>query len=266
NSSIKLAAGMGSRTPNAVMENVGLLASSREWIIRGNANDPNFGLPMERAANYGVNYLQKFRAFYRDASFSVDFYRTEFTDQLVVDMDASAREVNIYALDGKSYSNSAQVEMQVSPARRFDVRLAYRFLDVKTDYDQGLLAKPLVANHRGFTNLAYETKASDEGSQWRFDATLQWIGSSRIPDTSANPEEFQVSTSSDDYLMLGAQVTKAWSADFEIYLGGENLTNFRQPNPIIDAQNPFGENFDASLIWAPIFGRMAYVGLRWKIR
>ena len=265
NVSVKVGAGIGHRTANIVMENVGLQASNRAWIIHGDANEPNFGLPMEQATNVGVNYLQKFRLFYRDASMSVDYYRTQFQDQLVIDLDANTQEVNIYALDGVSYSNSAQWEMHVSPFKRFDVRLAYRWLDVKNDFAGGLNTKPLVANHRAFTNLAYETKTSDEGGQWRFDATAQWTGEARIPDTSTNPEGYQLKPYSNDFVTFNAQVTRVFFEGFEVYLGGENLTSFRQPNPILSAENPFGEFFDASMVWGPVFGRMVYAGLRWEI-
>lgn len=266
NSSLKIGAGIGHRTANIVMENVGIQASNRDWIIQGSSDGANFGLPMETASNLGVNYLQKFRLFYRDASISADFYHTEFTNQLVIDMDQNAQEVHIYALDGKSYSNSAQVEAQMSPYKRFEVRLAYRWLDVKTDYVAGLRAKPFVATHRAFTNLAYETKANENGAQWRIDGTVQWVGPARIPDTNMNPEEFQVAGRSSGYTLVNAQITRVFFTDFEIYLGGENLANFRQPSPILSAEDPYGEYFDASLVWGPIFGRMAYAGLRWTLR
>ena len=264
--SIKLGAGIGHRTANIVMENVGLQASNRDWRIQGLSAAANFGLPMETAANLGLNYLQKFRLFYRDASISVDFYHTEFTNQLVIDMDQNAQQVNIYALDGQSYSNSAQIEMHMSPMKRFDVRLAHRWLDVQTDYVAERRSKPFVATHRALINLAYETKAKGNGAQWRFDGTIQWVGPARIPDTFMNPQEFQVAEQSSGFTLINAQVTRVFFEDFEVYLGGENLANFQQPNPILSAEDPGGEYFDASLVWGPIFGRMAYAGMRWTLR
>ena len=144
--------------------------------------------------------------------------------------------------------------------------MAYRWLDVKTDYAAGLRAKPFVATHRAFTNLAYETKANENGAQWRFDGTISWVGPARIPDTFMNPEEFQVADQSSGFTLINAQVTRVFFENFEVYLGGENLANFQQPNPILSAEDPFGEHFDASLVWGPIFGRMAYGGLRWTLK
>jgi len=60
------------------------------------------------------------------------------------------------------------------------------------------------------------------------------------------------------YSLMNAQVTKVFSKKFEVYVGGENLTNFRQKNPVLSAENPFGPNFDTSIVYAPIMGRMFY--------
>ena len=65
--------------------------------------------------------------------------------------------------------------------------------------------------------------------------------------------------------LFNAQITRKWS-NFDIYIGGENLGNYIQPNPIIDAANPFDEDFDGSLIWGPVMGRMFYGGIRYKLK
>ena len=41
------------------------------------------------------------------------------------------------------------------------------------------------------------------------------------------------------FQQLSAQVTRYFRR-WSIYVGGENLTNFKQKNPIIDASNPWG--------------------------
>lgn len=260
--SVKAVGGRGYRTANVIMENIGQLASSRSWIIDREEGLGGFGLRPEVAWNYGVNFLHRFNLYFREASISLDFYRTDFENQVVTDLE-NAREVRFYNLEGGSYSNSAQAEFAWSPARRVDLRLAYRWLEVRTDYKVGTRDVPLVSTHRAFANLAYETMMNKAGKHWRFDATFQWIGDQRLPSTEANPEAFQLDARSDDYYLLGAQVTRAFSKQFEVYLGGENLLNFRQPNAILSAEQPNSEFFDASLVWGPVFGAMAYAGIRW---
>lgn len=264
NTSVKLAAGRAYRTANIIAENMGQLASSRQWVVLGNQSVAGFGLLPEIAWNGGVNLLHRFRLNYREATLSLDFYSTRFENQVITDLE-DARQVRFYNLSGSSISNSAQAEFSWSPARRVDVRLAYRYLDVQADFINQRVTLPLISKHRAFTNVAYETKPNAKKAQWKFDATLNWIGESRLPSTTANPEELQLDDRSDDYLLLNAQITRVFNERFELYLGGENITNFRQPRAIVDPENPFGNYFDASLVWGPVFGAMAYVGLRWSI-
>lgn len=266
-STIKLAVGKGFRTANVLMDNVGMLASNRDIVINGNNQNGIFGLEMEEAWNTGLILSKKMKLFHRDASISVDAYRTAFVNQVVMDMETPG-VVEFYNLKGSSYSNSLQVETQWSPIRRVEWRLAYRWLEVRTDYNAGRLDKPLVNRHRAFTNLAYETKEKANGAQWRFDATLQWISKKRIPMAGVGHEGHSIpngSTYSNDYVQLNAQVTYVFKKNLELYVGGENLTNFMVHDPIFSAENPNSESFDGSLIWGPVFGRMGYVGIRWTI-
>ncbi len=262
---LKLSAGRGRRTPNIIMENVGLLATSRNWIIENDVNLPGYGLLQEVAWNFGLGFNQDFEFLYREGNINIDAYHTLFENQVIVDLDYNPQEVYFYNLNGKSFSNSIQAEINYDISKRMEARIAYRFLDVQKDFKLGRLSKPLMAEHRGFINLAYETKKNKKEGQWKFDVTAQWVGAQRIPSTTLNPEEFRVPTISPDYVMVNAQVSRFFNKNLEIYLGGENLGNYRQPSPIIQAENPYGKYFDSSLIWAPIFGRMFYGGLRWTI-
>ncbi|WP_431125553.1 TonB-dependent receptor [Flagellimonas flava] len=254
--------GIGRRAANIFAENQKLFASSRTIQLQGNGGAV-YGFDPEKAVNYGVSFLQGFTLFERPGNFSVDFYRTDFDNQIVVDWE-NPREVTFSNLDGKSYANSLQVELNHELLPRFEVRTAYKFYDVKTDYQTGRLQKPLQARHRFFTNLGYTTEPTENGSQWRFDYTFNALGEQRLPNTSSNPIDLQLGDFAEGYSLMNAQVTKVFSKKFEVYLGGENLTNFRQDNPVLGSQDPFGTNFDTTIVYAPIFGRMVYAGFRFK--
>ncbi|CAG5077087.1 TonB-dependent receptor [Parvicella tangerina] len=262
----KFAAGMGRRTPNVFMENVGALASSRTWVINGTSSSPVYGLDQEIAANFGVSFNQDLKIGGEEANLNIDFYHSRFVNQIVADYDYSTRELHLYNLNGESFSNSAQVEFNFKPIKRLDVRMAYRWLDVRTQYLTGVLQQPLTAKHRGFVNVAKETRKNKHGSYWKFDITAQWVGQQRLPQTLDNPEVYQRSGTSDDYVLLNSQVTYLLRDKWEFYLGGENLTNFKLANPIVAASDPFSEYFDASMVWGPVFGRMIYLGARFTIK
>ncbi len=260
NTVLRLTAGRGQRTARIFADNAGLMATSRTWNIQGNDPSNPYGLDPEIAWNYGLNLTQYFNVNYSEGTFSVDYYRTDFTNQVIVDLDDDTQAVSFYNLQGQSFSNSLQAQLDYELFKRFDIRLAYRWLDVRADYQPGLLLKPLVANHRAFANIAYELS-----NGWAFDITYNRQGAKRIPFTGANPSDYQREEFSPTFGLLSGQVTKNWGAKFSLYLGVENITNFRQNNPIIAADDPFGNYFDSSLVWGPIFGRMIYSGLRYKL-
>ena len=258
----KLTAGSGRRTPFMLMENIGYMASSRKWNLNSYGM---VGLGQEYSWNFGLAFLKEFTVFNREGTLTLDGYHTFFENQLVVDLDESARQVDFYALEGKSYSNSIQAEINFQLNRRWDFRAAYRFLDVKKQYQSGLKEKPLLSKHRGFLNIAYSSRKK-KSKQWKADLTTQWIGSQRIPFTEDNDIEFQLAERSEDYLLLNGQLTRIFGKRLDAYIGVENASNYRQTNPILSSEDPYGKHFDSSLIWAPIFGRMVYLGFRFTLK
>jgi outer membrane receptor for ferrienterochelin and colicins len=180
---------------------------------------------------------------------------------VVVDVE-DPRQLKFYNLEGRSYSNSFQVELTTIPLKNFDVRLAYRWFDVNTTYSGTLRQKPFTAAHRAFVNLAYDVQG------WKFDYTLNVVGEKRLPSTESNPPQYQFPLTSSTYVTMNAQISKAIGKDkaWELYVGGENLTDFIQQQAIIAADQPFSQYFDASMIWGPVIGRMFYGGFRFKIK
>ena len=258
---IRVSAGRGQRTANIFAENTAVLVSSRQLAILSSSIDKAYGLGPEVAWNKGISLDQKFKMFNRDALFSLDYFRNDFSHQVIVDLE-NARQVSFYNLAGKSFSNSFQAEFNFEPARKLEARLAYRFFEVKTTYDGLLLQKPFTAKNRAFANLAYGS------SGWKFDYTFNYNGAKRIPGTSANLVQYQRSKRSPSYVLMNAQVSKILGKKhpIEIYLGGENLTDYFQKDAIIAADAPFGNYFDAALIWGPVSGRLIYAGFRFKIK
>ena len=253
-STIRLAGGNGRRTSNPIAENSFLLASSRSFDIQDD-------LKQEKAKNFGLSLTQYFNLFGKGFTASADFYRTTFDNQVMVDLDNSVNTVKFYNLDGKSWANNYQVELKFEPIERFDVTTAIRFSDVKADINNAFRKVPYVNRYKGLINLSYATNFN----KWQFDFTTQLNGDMRIPSTQENPSEFQRREKSPAYALINAQITKRFRI-WELYFGAENLGNYTQKNPIIEAENPFGEHFDASMIWGPIQERKFYLGIRLTIK
>ncbi len=258
---VRVSAGRGQRTANIFAENNSVMVSARQVNILNANNSDAYGLNPEVSWNKGITIDQKFKLFNRSSVVSVDFFRNDFINQIVVDLE-NARQVNFYNLVGKSYSNSFQVEWNLEPVKNLKTRLAYRYFDVKTTYGTKLLARPLNAPHRLFGNLGYEI------STWKFDYTINYNGKKRLPSTAANPSIYQLSNYSDTYVTMNAQVSKSFGKKlpFDVYVGAENLSNFIQDNAIIAADKPFSQYFDASQVWGPLSGRMLYAGVRFTLK
>ncbi|MEZ7856056.1 MAG: TonB-dependent receptor, partial [Polaribacter sp.] len=264
NGVFRASAGRGKRSANIFAENQQLFASSRKIDIDAVGGNI-YGLNPEIAWNYGVSYLQKFNLFNKKGDITFDFYRTDFSNQVVVDWE-NPQAVSFYNLNGKSIANNFQLELNYELAKNLNLRTAFKYFDISTDYKTGKLQKPLQPNNRFFVNISYETATKDNGSQWKLDLTFNNIGEQRLPNTATNPTQYQLPINSERYSLLNSQITKVFSNTFEIYAGGENLTNVQQVNPILGSENPFGNNFDSTIVYSPIFGRAIYAGLRFKIK
>lgn len=258
---IRASAGRGQRTANIFAENTSVFVSSRQVNIINAEAGKAYGLNAEVAWNKGISIDQKFKLFHNDGLFSIDYFRNDFKNQVVVDLEYP-RQVQFYNLQGKSYSNSFQAELNFEPLKRFEVRLAYRYFDVKTTYTGKLLSRPLIASNRAFANLAYGI------SGWKFDYTITFNGKKRIPNTQSNPVQYQREQYSPDFVLMNAQISKTVGKKhpMDFYIGGENLTNYFQKKVIIASAQPFSPYFDASLVWGPITGRMFYAGWRFKLK
>ncbi len=258
---IRMSAGRGQRTANIFAENNSVFVSARQLQILAASEGRAYGLLPEIAWNKGISIDQKFKLFGRNANMALDFFRNDFKQQVITDLE-NPRKVVFYNLDGKSFSNSFQAELNLEPVKKLEWRLAYRFYDVQMTYTNQLLSKPFTARHRAFSNLAYEVKG------WKMDYTINYIGTKRITATGSNPPVHQRDQSSPSYVLMNAQLSKSLGKNnhTEVYLGGENLTNFLQRDAILSPDQPFGPYFDAAMIWGPVTGRMFYAGFRYKLK
>lgn len=251
--SIRASAGSGYHVPVLFAENYGLLSSNRTIEL------PSKITP-ERSWNYGGSISYKFLLDFREGNLSVDFYRTDFQNQLIVDLE-DARLLRFYNLNGKSFSNSLQVEADYDVIRNFNVKVAYKFDDIRATYGGVLKTVPFRPKHKGLLALEYTTRKK----HWRFNSSLTWYGQSRVPSTAINDAANQRAVTSKDYFLWNAQVTYLIKTKWEFYLGAENMLNQTQHNAIISNSAPNAPQFDASLVWGPLRGAMAFAGFRFKI-
>ena len=252
--SIRLSAGKGYRTVFGLAEYNYLLASGRMFQITGD------GLKQEEAWNYGMSTAFYIPMFGKTLKLNAEYYYTDFKNQAVVDYDANKGLISICNLMGKSYSHTFQIDASYPLLKGLEITAAYRQNDVKCTYDYGktLKEKPLTSKYKALFTASYKTPLG----LWQFDATVQLNGGGR------NPEPYQLADGSQSWSprfhsfgQVSAQVTR-WFRHWSIYVGGENLTGFKQKTPIYGASNPWGSDFEPTLVWGPVEGRMFYAGVR----
>lgn len=247
--------GTGWRTVNLFSENIGLLVSSRDIVFAEQ-------LKPERATNYGINYTQKFNTKNNNVSgyFSTDYYRTVFQNQIFPDYDSDPTKAIVKNFTGTSISNGFQAELFLKIWKRFELKMGYNFLDVYREINGTKQLLPFNSAHKVLTTFSYKPLSN----KFHFDINSHWFGKQRLPDTKLNPVEFQRPDFSKAYSLVNIQFTYIFKK-FDVYAGCENVFDFRQKQPIVSWQNPFGPHFDTSSVWGPTRGREIYIGVRFKL-
>ena len=252
NTIFRLAAGKGFRVANPIAENTANLVSSRAFVFEE-------ALQPEEAWNVGGSFTQYFELGGRPGAFITDYYYTTFQNQVIADMYSTTGQVRFYNLAGRSFAKSFQAELQYEVLKGFDVKAAYKHYDVQATYQGDLRRKPMIPEHRFFVNLGFATPFD----KWRADLTTQYFGAMPLAYSDGHTAT-ALSQKSDAFVTLNGQVSRAFKR-WELYAGVENLLNYRQPSPIVGASDPFGPDFDGSMVWGPIAGRVVYAGLRFRI-
>ena len=259
---IRANGGRGLRYSTPLVDNIGVFSTGKKfsgmydrhiledaWTFGGNIT---YYLPFGASSN---TYL------------SVDYFRTQFAQQMVVDYERYVNQIDFYALgDGRSFTDNYQIDFSVDPVERFNITATFRYTNAKIELaDRGLVEKPMTSRFKAVLNLQYATNLN----KWIFDFTASLNGSCRVYDFMRDLKDADGNLLYENgrtpvYPLLYAQVTRRFKG-WDVYIGAENLTNFRQKNAIIGADNPRQASFDASCVWGPLMGIKAHVGFRFTL-
>ena len=256
---IRANGGRGIREANPIADNYGILSTGKTII-----GDLTSRL-LEDSWTYGGNATVYFT---EKTYLSLDYFSTRFTDQLLLDRE-SADAIRFYSLEGNlSKSDTYQVDFSTEPVERWTITLTGRYNDARSWQPSGLVREnAMTSRFKGVLNTQYKTRLS----RWIFDFTASINGSSRVYDfmktlTDDKGNLLYPDGRTETFPLLYAQVTRRFKG-FDIYIGGENLTGYTQPMPIINAADPFSSTFDAASVWGPLMGAKIYAGFRitvWK--
>ena len=244
---LRLTSGKAFRVNNLFAENMQYLASSRQVVIVDE-------IMPEVGWNNGINFSYFFNFLNKEGTLNLDLYRTFFENQIIVDIE-NKDEIVFENLNGRSYSNVLQIDLGYPLFNTLAIRFSYKKNYTLSTFNNLEKTLPLQPEERFLANINYKTISN----KWNFDFTANYIGRSRIPDNNISSDSFSPS-----FILFNSQLTYKWDHT-DVYIGSANIGNYTQPNPIIDSEDPFGQDFDASLIWGPVMGRNIYFGLRYNI-
>jgi outer membrane receptor for ferrienterochelin and colicin len=255
NHTFRASAGTGWRQVNLFSEQPMVLASSRNIIF-------NESLRPEEAMNWGISYTWRFDfGSNSSGTISADFYQTRFQNQFFPDYDIDPTKITISNFEGVSRSNGVQIDGSFMFFQQLELRAAYNYLDVYRKENNAKIELPFNPRNRAMSAISYHTA----DKRWQADINAHWFDRMRLPDTRSNPEPYRRPSSSQPYTTVSAQGTFRYKT-LEFYAGCENIGDYRQPDPIISAGNPFGPYFDLSSVWGPTRGREFYLGVRYSIK
>ena len=266
---IRANGGRGLRYSTPLVDNIGVFSTGKDYI--GAYNDHI----LEDAWTFGGNitYYMPFGAS-SNTYLSFDYFRTQFAQQMVVDYEYGLNQIHFYALDGdRSFTDNYQVDFSVDPVERFNITATFRYTNAKIELaGKGLVEKPMTSRFKGVLNLQYATNLN----KWIFDFTASLNGSCRVYNFMEGLKDADGNLLYKDgrtpvYPLLYAQVTRRFKG-WDVYIGAENLTNFRQKNVILGSVkdqngyvNAFQPSFDASCVWGPLMGIKAHIGFRFTL-
>lgn len=259
---IRANGGRGLRYSTPLVDNIGVFSTGK--VYSGLFNEHI----LEDAWTFGGN-ITYYLPFGESSSsyLSFDYFRTQFVEQMIVDYEHFANQIDFYALNGgRSFTDNYQLDFSIDPFKGFNVTTTFRYTNAKVELQgQGLVEKPMTSRFKGVLNLQYATNLN----KWIFDFTASVNGSSRVYNFMREFKDEEGNLLYENgrtpvYPLLYAQITRRFKG-WDVYIGAENLTNFRQENPIIGADNPRQPMFDASCIWGPLMGIKAHVGFRFTL-
>ena len=255
-------AGLGYRRASIFTDNIWMLATGRMIKNKGLDND------IEKALTAGASLTQIIKwGGYDDATISFDYFRTQLYNTVLADQELGRAgitpddEIWIYNTDGRAFTDTYQVDFQWTAARGLDIFATYRYTNAKVSLErdgvQHLVERPLTSRYKTLLNIQYATPYR----RWVFDVTAQYNGPMRRPSLDGDITRSELSPA---YPMFYAQVSHK-IRNWEVYVGCENIANYIQDDPILNAADPFSPAFNSSSVWGPLMGRKFYIGLRFNM-
>ncbi len=166
----------------------------------------------------------------------------------------------IYAnLDGFSVSRGLAFNIQQNFEFPLSIKAGGTYLDVYSVDDNNTREDELfVPSFTGVFSLSYN---------WdKINTSIDWTAKVTSPMSLPTfPYPFERAEESPWFSQHHMQIKKVFSESLTAFMGVKNVFNYTQESPLVDWQNPFGDNFDTSYAYGPLQSRRFLFGLSVKL-
>ena len=254
---LRVSIGNGFRVANVFTEDHAALTGNRKVVFEDEL------LP-ETSWNANINYVKKLvtgnnTIINLDAS---AFY-TYFDNKIIPDYETEPTQIIYSNLNGHAVSKGISLNTDINLRNGLSIIAGATLMEVSTT-ENGITEKQLLTeSFSGTWSISYKIKAID----LKLDYTGNVYAPMDLPLISDNTDIDPRSPTSPWYSIQNIQATKTLNDQFEIFGGVKNLLNFTPAaNSILNASEPFSENFDPAYVYASNQGTRMFLGLRYKLQ
>jgi outer membrane receptor for ferrienterochelin and colicins len=237
------------------------LTGSRDVIFNEDLNpeeSKSITASLEQVISFGTNPM----------TVSLDGFYTHFSNKIIPDYDQDPNLIVYENLDGFSVTRGFSVDLdQNFTAFPFSYNASITIMDVYTNENGQRQALTYAPEYTGTFGATYDIRSLM--LSLGYNGNL--VGSKRMPKSYV--EDFERDQWSPAYSTHDLKITKEFTnvnsdngIGFEVYISAENIFNYTQGSPLVDARNPFGPEFDTIYTWGPIVGRTFSLGARLNLR
>ena len=248
----RLNAGTGFRLVNLFTEDHAFLTGTREVLVVEY-------LKPEESYNINLNANHIFSLGRSTGTIDVDAFYTYFTNKITPDYDVNPNQIIYANLNGFSVSRGLAFNIQQNFDFPLSVKAGGTILDVYSVDDNNIREDELFApSFTGVFSLSYNWDIINTSIDW----TAKVTGPMSLP---SFPYPFERAEESPWFSQHHLQIKKVFSESLTAFMGVKNVFNYTQESPLVDWQNPFGDDFDTSYAYGPLQSRRFLFGLSVKL-
>ncbi|WP_372636239.1 TonB-dependent receptor plug domain-containing protein [Fodinibius sp.] len=257
---VRISGGTGFRVVNVFTEDHAALTGSREVVFTEDLEPER-----SRSITASVEHIIYFGS--NPMTVGMDGFYTRFSNKIIPDYDRDPNLIVYENLDGHSVTRGASISIEQNfTSIPLTYNAGFTLMDVFTNENNERRALTYAPGYTGTLGLTYRFR-------WglSLDYTANLVGPKRMPDNYV--EDFGRDRWSPAHATHDLKLTKEFTdvnssrgVGFEAYFSAENLFDYTQGSPLVDAASPFSPDFDTIYTWGPVVGRTLGLGVRLNLR